>query len=165
MGNFGNEYVANLQIALPLAVAIIFLLIIFGYFYNRLMDSLNGKEHSSLYVAGGVIITVGAAALISWKSALLFTVLFILDGIFMIAGEFKRTEKKHRSSPRRKRMPYVANGLLDEAKMAITEARNRLGKGIKNGGVTSEDLHVIEHELNTVNLKILEVQHIQVNEK
>jgi hypothetical protein len=49
--------------------------------------------------------------------------------------------------------------------MAGTEASTRLGKAIKNGNVTSDDLHVIEHELNTVMLKILEVQQIQVNEK
>jgi hypothetical protein len=68
-------------------------------------------------------------------------------------------------APRRKRMPYAANGLLDEAKMAGTEARTRLGNAIKNGSVSSDDLHVIEHELNTIMLKILEVQQIQIKEK
>lgn len=164
IGNFINEYAVNLQVLLPLAVAIVISLPVFGYAYNKLMDSLQGKEHTSIFVAGGVFVTLVAGALISWKSALLFFILFSLDGIFMIAGEFKRTEKKQKTV-RRKRMPYAANGLLDEAKMACTEARNRLGKSIKNGNVTNEDLHVIEHEINTVNLKILEVQQIQVNEK
>jgi hypothetical protein len=152
-------------VALPLGIAIVFLLIIFGYFYNRLFDFLKGKEHTSLYVAGGVLVTIFAGALISWKSALLFMFLFALDGIFMIVGEFKRTEREHKSAPRRKRFPYAANGLLDEAKMASMEARNVMGKAIKKGGATNEDLLVIEHELNTVTLKILEVQQIQINQK
>jgi predicted membrane channel-forming protein YqfA (hemolysin III family) len=89
LGSFGNEYVTNSQILFPLAIALFFLLVIFGYFYNSLMDSLKGKEHTSLYVVGGAMVTIGAAALISWRSALLFTVLFILDGVPMIVGEFR----------------------------------------------------------------------------
>ena len=72
MGEFGNEYVANLQVLYPLIVAIAILLPLFGWLYNRLMDTLKGKEHSSVYVAGGVLITLIAGAAISWKSALLF---------------------------------------------------------------------------------------------
>jgi hypothetical protein len=112
LGDFGNEYVANLQVLLPLIVAIVIGLPVFGYAYNKLMDALKGKEHTSVYVAGGVLFTLAAGAVVSWKAALLFMVLFGLDGIFMIVGEFKRTEKQVKA-PRRKRMPYVANGLLD----------------------------------------------------
>jgi hypothetical protein len=164
MGSFLNQYAVNLQVLLPLAVAIVIGLPVFGYAYNKLMDALNSKEHSSIYVAIGILITLAAGALISWKSALLFAVLFSLDGIFMIKGEFHRTEKKHKSV-RRKRMPYAANGLLDETMMAVTEARGRIGKGIKSNGLTSDDLHVIEHELNTIGLKVLEMKQIQLSEK
>lgn len=164
MGNFLNEYALNSQILLPLAVAILISLPIFGYAYNKLMDSLRGKEHTSIFVAGGVFVTLAAGALISWKSALMFFALFTLDGIFMITGEFKRTEKRQKSV-RRRRMPYVANSLLDETMMAITEARTYMGKSIKGGKVSLEDLLIIEHEINTAGLKIMEVKQIQINEK
>jgi hypothetical protein len=155
MGNFGNEYVTNSQVVFPLAVAIIFLLIIFGYFYNRLMDNLKGKEHTSLYVVGGVIVTIAAAALISWKSALLFTILFLLDGIFMIVGEFKRTEKQAKN-PRRKRMPYAANGLIDDAKMAGIEIHRLMGKELD--AHEPGTLLKIQRELTTVLLKLEELK-------
>lgn len=90
-----------------------------------------------------------------------------LAWVMVIALRLKQQMKSvPEKQVRRRRMPYAANGLLDEAKMAGTEARNVLGKAIKkNGGMTHEDMHVIEHELNTVMLKIIEVQQIQVNEK
>lgn len=162
MGSFGNEYAANLQILWPLSIAIIFLLLNFGYFYNRLMDSLKGKEHTSLYVAGGVLVTIAVAALISWKSALLFTVLFTLDGIPMIVGEFKRTHKQERQS-RRKRMPYVCNGLIDEAKMSAEKINRLIGKAIEK-----EDWKLIaqlSNENTVVLLKLTELKNIQINEK
>ncbi len=83
-GDFMNEYAANLQVFLPIVVAIAILLPVFGYFYNRLMDKLKGKEHTSVYVAGGVLVTLGAGAFISWKASLLFLVLFILDGVMRL---------------------------------------------------------------------------------
>jgi hypothetical protein len=164
MGTFLNQYAVNLQVLLPLAVAILISLPVFGYFYNKLMNSLHATEHSSIYVAIGVAVTLAAGALISWKASLLFAVLFSLDGIFMIAGEFKRTDKKHKSI-RRKRYPYVANGLLDEIKMSITSARKCLGNCIKNKNVSDADINLLEHELNNINLKVLEIQNIQLNEK
>jgi hypothetical protein len=157
MGDFGNEYVSNLHLVLPLAVAIIFILIIFGYFYNRLMDSLKGKEHTSLYVAGGVIVTIGAGALFSWKSALMFTVLFALDGIFMIVGEFRRTEKKQ--SPRRKRMPYAANGLIDDAKMSATELHRHMGQYLQSND--AKQINLMQVEVTTILLKLTELKSIQ----
>lgn len=155
MGDFGNEYVANLQVLLPLAVAILILLPLFGWLYNRLMDNLKGKEHTSVYVAGGVLVTLAAGAIISWKAALLFTVLFGLDGIFMIVGEFKRTEKQQKSA-RRKRLPYAANGLLDDAKIAATEIHRLMGKDMQ-----AETLLKVQRELTTVLLKLEELKNIQ----
>jgi len=165
LGSFGNEYVANSQVFFPLVITLFFLLIIFGYFYNRLMDSLRGKEHTSLYVVGGVIVTIGAAALISWKSALLLTVLFILDGIPMIAGEFKRThrQEKQQASARRKRMPYVCNALIDEAKMASESINRLIGKAIEK-----EDWKLVaqlSQENTVILLKLTELKNIQINEK
>ena len=163
MGSFGNEYAANSQVLWPLSITLFFLLIIFGYFYNRLMDSLKGKEHTSLYVALGVLITIGAAALISWKSALLFTVLFILDGIPMIVGEFKRTHKQEKQQVRRRRMPYVANALIDDAKMSAERINQLIGKAIEK-----EDWKLIAqltNENTVVLLRLTELKNIQINEK
>lgn len=163
MGSFLNEYVLNPQVLFPLGIAIFFLLIIFGYFYNRLMDSLKGKEHTSLYVVGGVLVTIAAAALISWKSALLFIVLFLLDGIPMIIGEFKRTHRQEKQQVRRRRMPYVANALIDEAKMASQEINRLIGKAIKE-----EDWKIVAQltiENTVILLKLTELKNIQINEK
>jgi hypothetical protein len=155
LGDFGNEYVANLQVLLPLIVAIVLGLPMFGHAYNKLMDALKGKEHTSIYVAGGVLFTLAAGALISWKSALLFTVLFALDGIFMIVGEFKRTEKQSKT-PRRKRMPYAANGLIDDAKIAATEIHKLMGKELN-----MLELVKVQRELTTVLLRLEELKNIQ----
>lgn len=112
LGSFLNEYVSNSTAFWTLGVTVFFLLLIFGYFYNRLMDTLRGKEHPSLYVAIGVLVTIGAAALFSWKAGLLMVMLFLADGLPMIVGEFKRTHRLHeerKKNPRRKRIPYAAN--------------------------------------------------------
>jgi hypothetical protein len=159
MGAFSNEF--DVKLLIGLGVFALMAAPMFGYFYNKLMDRLdNEHEHTSLYVAGGNLFTLLIGALISWKAALLFFVLFALDGMPMVVGEFKRTHRKMKS-PRRKRMPYAANGLLDEAKMASEQARKLIGKT----DVTKDDLRLIEHELSTITLKIMEVKQIQITEK
>jgi hypothetical protein len=158
LGDFGNEYVANLQVLLPLIVAVVLGLPMFGHAYNKLMDALKGKEHTSVYVAGGVLFTLAAGALISWKSALLFTVLFALDGIFMIVGEFKRTEKQAKAS-RRKRMGYAANGIIDDAKIAASEIHRLMGKELEAHEPVT--LVKIQREVTTVLLKLEELKNIQ----
>lgn len=157
LGDFLNEFAANLQVFLPLIVAVVILLPMFGYFYNRLMDKLKGKEHTSMYVAGGVLVTLAAGALISWKSALLFLILFGLDGIFMIIGEYRRTERKARTRVRR--LPYKANGLLDEIKMAATSMRHLIGKMLE---IPDDKLLTrIQQELMTILVAIEELKNIQ----
>lgn len=158
MGNFLNEYAAKMQVFSPVAVAVLLLLPVFGYFYNRLMDKLKGKEHYSLYVTGGVLITLGAGALISWKSALLFLILFILDGVFMISGEFKRTERKSKAL-RLKRLPYKANALIDDLKLSATSINHILGKEIE----THEALNLtrIQREISVVLVSLEELKNIQ----
>lgn len=163
MGDFGNEYTANLQVLLPLLVAIVIVLPVFGAWFNRLMDKLKGKEHSSIYVAIGFLANLAAGALISWKAALLFLILFSLDGIFMIVGEFNRTEKKPKTQPAprlaRKRMPYAANGLIDDSRMAAKEIHKLLGEEIKSHEPGT--LVKIQRELTTVLLKLEELKNIQ----
>ena len=94
MGAFSNEFDAKLLIGL--GVFALMAAPMFGYFYNKLMDRLdNEHEHTSLYVAGGNLFTLLIGALISWKAALLFFVLFALDGMPMIVEvkQIQITEK------------------------------------------------------------------------
>jgi len=158
MGDFLNEYAAKLQVFYPVIVAVIILLPVFGYFYNRLMDKLKGKEHMSVYVAGGVLVTLGAGALISWKSAVLFLILFCLDGAFMMAGEFKRTERQAKA-PRVKRLPYKANAIIDDLKLSATSMHHILGKEIDAHEV--QNITRIQRELATVLVSIEALKNIQ----
>lgn len=164
LGDFLNEYAAKLF--WPMAVAALFLLPIFGHFYNKLMDALDGNdEHASIYVALGNLATIGAAALFSWKAGLLFLIFFIADGLPMIYGEFKRTSKRvyEKKQPRRKRLPYAANGRVDDATMAISEAQRLVGKALKEKDLAIRSLQLAEaiHELGHAHAKLLEVKLIQ----
>lgn len=158
MGDFGNEYVENLYVLLPLIAVAVIGLPVFGYFYNRLMDSLKGKEHTSIYVVGGVLVTIAVAGLISWKSSLLFLVLFGLDGLPMIIGDYRRGSRPVKL-PRRKRLPYAANGLIDDAKCAAGEIHRLMGTELQK-----HDTHTLtkmQHELTTVLLRLEELKNIQ----
>lgn len=148
-------------------VGVIFSLAIFGYFYNRLMDHLkDGDEHTSLYVAIGVSVTLAAAALFSWKSGLLNLVFFAASGLPMILGEFRRTKEKveeRKRTPRRKRLPYAANGRIDDASMGAKEASRLLMLALKEKEPTARALQLAtaSHELNDVIVKLLELKTIQ----
>jgi hypothetical protein len=167
LGDFLNEYAANSSAFWALLVGAIFSLLIFGYFYNRLMDHLkDDDEHTSLYVAIGVAVTVGSASLFSWKAGLLMLVFFAASGTPMIFGEFQRTkakvdEKKH--TPRRKRLPYAANGRIDDAAMCVKEASRLLGMCLKEKDGTARALQIAtaSHELNDAQVKLLELKMIQ----
>ena len=79
MGEFLNGFVAKLQALPALIVFVVLSLPTFAYFYNKLMDRiLSRTEHTSLYVVGGVAVTLAAGALFSWKSGLLYFILFII---------------------------------------------------------------------------------------
>ncbi len=79
----------------------------------------------------------------------------------MIVGDFKR-EDKRRSSPRVKRFPYKVNAFLDDIKMAGTEARGLLGKAIKEERELSpREMTSLEHDINEVLLKVMEINVIQ----
>lgn len=160
MGIFLNEFDANLQTGV-----IVFIVIAaptFGYFYNRLMDVLREHEHTSIYVAIGVSVTLVFGALISWKAAILYSVLFLLDGLPMIVGEYRRTEKSKRK-PRRKRLPYAANGILDECKIASVVAHEKLVRASTCNSL--EEICKLQRdaalELNTITSKLAEVRQIQ----
>jgi len=167
LGDFLNEYVANSPVFWGLFVGAIFSLAIFGYFYNRLMDHLkDGDEHTSIYVAIGVGVTIAVAAIFSWKAGLLNLILFAASGLPMIIGEFRRTKVKveeKKSTPRRKRLPYAANGRIDDASMSVKEASRLLGMSLKEKDGTARALQIASasHELNSAHEKLVELKLIQ----
>jgi len=167
LGLFLNQFAANPTVFWAMFIAALFGLMTFGYFYNQLMDALHKRnEHTSLYVAIGVALTLGVAALFSWKSALLLLVFFAADGGFMIWGEFRRTNKavdEQHKNPRRKRLPYAANGRIDDARMAVIEASRLLGMALKekDGTVRALQMANASNELNSANIKLLELKVIQ----
>lgn len=162
MDGFGNEFDVKLQIAL--AVFVVVIAPVFGYFYNNLMDRLTENEHSSLYVVIGVAVTIILSSAISWKSALLMAVLFGLTGLPMIIGEFNRTKRKQRKeqqekSIRRRRLPYAANGLIDEIKMSGFELKNYLKKYLETSD--PKQLHMALVEVTNILVKTMELKSIQ----
>jgi hypothetical protein len=170
MEGFMNEFAANPQVLPALIVFVTLALPTFGYFYNRLMDKLNGtKEHLSLYVVGGVLVTLLAIGLFSWKAALIGAGCFALSGLPMITGEFKRTEEQKQTAkpskaPRRKRLPYAANACIDDAYDAAREAHRLLGVAFKNNRQNPESsvpMAEASHQLTNAILKISELKMIQ----
>jgi hypothetical protein len=161
-GLFLNESAPNLHVGL-----VVFIVIgapTFGYFFNRLMDRLNPKyEHTSLYVVIGVFVTLVFISLLSWKSAVFNLVVFGLTGLPMIVGEFLRTERK-RKTARVKRLPYKANGLIDDAKMASTQAHQHIARALNTNDPETQYKHLAAAglELTTVFNRLNEVKQIQL---
>jgi len=168
MGDFLNEFAVNLLPALT--VFAMMGLPIFSHFYNQLMDKLaNRSEHTSIYVAIGVAVTVVVGGLFSWKSALLYAILFGLSGMPMIIGEFRRTEVKvAEKSLRRRRLPYAANGCIEDAHDAVKEAQRLIGVALKNNGKNVEaalSLAGASTEISLALSKLIELKSIQYVDK
>ena len=161
LGDFLNEYAANSHVLSVWLVAVLIGLPVAAYFYNRFLDSLKGKEHSSLYVVGGNLFTILIAGLISWKAALLFLFLFVLDGLPMIRGEFKRTEKQEKV--RVKRLPYKVNGYLKDTEEALELSHRFIGSAIdaNEGEKHFEMLNRASHELTSAIVAIKKARSIQ----
>ncbi len=166
---FWNQYVTKLQLLPALFVFAALGLPTFGYFYNQLMDRLQSKhEHISIYVAVGVAVNILIGAIFSWKSALLFFSLFSLSGLPMIVGEFKRTEYKKQIARstrlRRKRLPYAANGCIEDAHDALKEAQRLVCMAMKHNGKNVESaisLAGASTEINQALGKLVELKLIQ----
>lgn len=167
MGAFLNEFAANLL--QTLAVFAVMFLPGFSYFYNGLMDRLSHRgEHTSLYVAIGVSVTLLVGGLFSWKAMALYLVLFALSGVPMIVGEFKRTELRHHEETnitmRRKRLPYAANRIIADAHDAAREAQRLIGMALKSNGKNVEtalQLAAVGAEVNEIISKMVELKLIQ----
>ena len=168
MGAFLNEFAANLFTSL--AVFAVMGLPIFSHFYNKLMDRLDKRsEHTSLYVAIGVAVTLAVGGLFSWKAMVLYLVLFALSGMPMIVGEFKRTDLKHQEvkdkNLRRRRLPYAANGMIADAHDAAKEAQRLIALAIRSNGKNVEttlQLAAAGTEVNEIISKMVELKLIQI---
>lgn len=163
MGHFLNEFAANLQVFLPLVVGLALGLLIFGYFYNRIVAG-DKTGQRSLYVIGGVLVTLLAGALFSWKAAALYLVLFSLSGIFMAIGDYQRG-KAAISVPktRIKRSSYKINGFLDDSAMSAEAANRYLSQALKKRDA-SEVISLIalaNGEISNIRLSLQNIQHIQ----
>jgi hypothetical protein len=167
MGAFLNEFAVNLMPAL--AVFAVMSLPIFSVFYNQLMDRLaHRSEHTSLYVAIGVAVTLLVGGLFSWKAMLLYLALFALSGMPMIVGEFRRTERRHQQdskpAPRRRRLPYAANGFIAEAYDNASEIQRLLKLALKSNGnnvATALQLSAMSGEVTGIIKNLLELKQIQ----
>lgn len=164
MGDFLNEFASNLQVLWPLVVGIALTLPIFSYFFNRIVAAdKNGQR--SLYVVIGVLVTLAAVALLSWKAALLSLVMFALSGLFMIIGDYQRGLKKaSQPQARIKRASYKVNGCLGEAAAAAEQANRHLAQALKKHSEPAEmlaSLALATQELTTLRLRLAEAQQIQ----
>jgi len=171
MDDFLNEFAVNLQGAL--AVFAVMGLPTFSYFYNLFIDKRSDRnEHTSLYVAGGVLVTLLVGGLFSWKAMALYLALFFLSGSPMIRGEFKRTDRRYQQAKeknlRRRRLPYAANGMIADAHDAAKEAQRLIGMALKSNGrnvQTAIQLAAAGSEVNEIISKMVELKLIQnVNE-
>jgi hypothetical protein len=78
-----------------MVIAILIALFCFGWAYNGLINSLGNRKEGyvSLLVAGGVLVTLGGAALIDWRASALVLVCFVASGLPMIIGDIWRSTK------------------------------------------------------------------------
>jgi len=170
-GSFLNEFALNLLIALVVFAGMG--LPIFAIFYNRFIDNRTDRnEHTSLYVAIGVLITLIVGGLFSWKAMILYLVLFGLSGLPMIVGEFQRTDRKHKEraarSVRRKRLPYAVNGRIEDAYDAMKEVQRLIGVAMKYNGKNVESAIPLAGATTEINLalsRLMEVKSIQLLEE
>lgn len=174
MGDFLNEFAV--KSFSEVALTAFFMLPIFGYFYNKWIDGLKGKEHTSIYVVIGVLATLIMGALFSWKSALLYSVLFALSGLPMIFGDYARSHRADQEEKtkdvdekklRRKRLPYSANGMIADAYDASKEASRLLGMALRSKNVEERALQIAEaiHEISIVSQKMVDLKLIQKGEE
>src|SRR5512139_221585 len=84
----------EIKLDFSLVLAVYLGLVIFGIFYNLLIGWLERKRYlegyTSLAVAGGVAVTIGAMAIFNWAYALLVLGSFCASGGPMILGSVWR---------------------------------------------------------------------------
>jgi hypothetical protein len=72
--------------------AVLFGLLMFGLVYNELVQRIGRRKegYTSLLVVGGVLITLGGVALVSWQCAVLTLSAFAASGLPMTLGSIYR---------------------------------------------------------------------------
>ena len=164
MGNFLNEFAANLQVFLPLVVGLALGLLIFGYFYNRIVAG-DKTGQRSLYVIGGVLVTLLAGALFSWKAAALYLVLFSLSGLFMAIGDYQRGRAAANApkKPRIKRSSYKINGLVDACAMSVEQSNQYLLDALRKNDRADliQLIALAQNEYSNMRLAIQQIRSIQ----
>ncbi len=95
---FGNDIGSNSGAIWVTAVA----LIIFGYFYNRIIDYLHCHGYNDglawLEVVVGVAVTVAIAGFtVGWTAVLLLMLYFACSGLFMAGGDLWRYIKARKA--------------------------------------------------------------------
>jgi hypothetical protein len=86
--------------------AVMFGLFMFGLIFNGLVEWLGERKEGyvSLMVVGGVLVTLGGIAFISWPAAILGLAAFVASGLPMVIGEIVRTIKKRETALHIQRM-------------------------------------------------------------
>src|SRR3972149_9255178 len=87
---------AEIAIDWRLLGSVLFGLFCFGVLWNSLVDWLRERKEGyvSLMVVGGVLVTLGGIAFISWPAAILGLAAFVASGLPMVIGEIVRTIQK-----------------------------------------------------------------------
>lgn len=165
LGDFLNTSVQDTQNFWSVLAGVVITLVIFGYFYNRRIGSLEEKESipTSFHVVGGTLITLAIVAMISWKAAVLCLLAFAIDGAFMIVGDvaraFERVKKDSRNT-RRKPLPYAAAAIIDEAVMALSDSQ-RMIKNMLKEGVDGKKLGLVGMQIGEAIQKLIEARKVE----
>jgi hypothetical protein len=163
MGDFLNEFASNFHAIGALVVLVLLGLPVFSVFYNGIVAS-DKLGQRSLYVIGGVLVTLAAGALFSWKAALMYLILFALSGFYMAVGDYQRGRQKASQPTPNKRASYKVNGLVSETAMAAEEASRYLTQALKKRTNEVDVIALIsmaQNELTTIRLHLKEVQQIR----
>jgi sugar phosphate permease len=165
LGNFLNEFAANLHVFPALVVGSVLGALIFGYFFNRIVGYYR-QVNRSIFVVIGTIVTLGIMALFSWKSALLGLLAFTCTGLLMAVGDYQRglaALAKSEPKPRIKRASYKINGLVDECAMSGEQASRYLAEALKKSD-RAEQIGLIalaQNEISNLRLSVQDIRQIQ----
>ena len=88
----GQEIVITLVVNWQTIGSLLFGLLMFGLAYNALVHALGDRKegYTGLLVVAGVLVTLGAVAMISWQAALLSLGAFAASGTPMLVGDVVR---------------------------------------------------------------------------
>jgi len=83
---------------LPVLVAMCLALLIFGFGYNLITEKAEKtgfiRGYTSLFVVGGVAVTVAATAVVNYAFAVITAVAFVFSGTPMIVGSMVRHKRE-----------------------------------------------------------------------